>query len=175
MALIGEASALRPRSQHRSRVWLLVHADVSQDACTSSDDVTKLPGVVRELLVSRIDSFEKLELVVALHAAPRTTMSVEDLCRALKMPRDTVRQAAMDLRAVALIDLTSRGEVQLLPPTSRDQQAIGELFRLYNEDRILLVQALGDIAVQRIRGMASRAFADAFVLRKKPPKDGDDG
>jgi len=137
--------------------------------------MTKLPDGVRELLASRIDSFEKLEVVVALHAAPRTTMTMDELCRALKLPRDSIRQAAMELRAVALVDLTSRGEVQLLPPTARDQQAVGELIRLYTEDRIVLVKTLGEIAVERIRGMASRAFADAFVLRKKPPKDGDDG
>lgn len=152
-----------------------MHADVSQDASPTSDDVTSVPAGVRELLASRIDSFEKLEVVVALHGAPNRTMSVEELCRVLKIPRDAIREATMELRALALIELTSRGEVQLLPPTNRDQQVVTELVKLYDDDRFAIVKALGEIAVERIRGMASRAFADAFVLRKKPPKDRDNG
>ncbi len=104
---------------------------------------TKLPASVTELLTSRIDSFEKLELVVALHEAPRATMSTEALASALGLSRSTVRQAAEELNAGALVDLTSNGEIQLLPPS--------------------------------IRNMASRVFADAFVIRKKPRGNGDNG
>lgn len=134
-----------------------------------------LPDGLRDLLVNRIDSFEKLELVVTLHAAPRSTMSVDDLCRVLKRSRDGVRQTAMELRAVSLVELTSRGELRLLPPTTRDNDAIAALVQLYRDDRVAIVRALGDLAMDRIRNLASRAFADAFVLKKKPPKDGEDG
>jgi DNA-binding GntR family transcriptional regulator len=135
----------------------------------------RLPNGIGELLKNRIDSFDKLELVVALHGAPRATMSVEDLCRRLKLPREVVRSAVVELRAVSLVALTSQGEVQLLPPTDHDREIVATLVTLYSEDRVEVVRTLGQIAVERIRGMASRAFADAFVIRRKPPKDGDDG
>jgi hypothetical protein len=135
---------------------------------------TKLPAAVIELLTTRIDSFEKLEILVALHAAPRATMSVDELCQVAKLSREVVRQAALEMRAAALVELTVRGEVQLLPPTSADLRAVSELVALYNDDRFLIAKALGEIAVARIRGMASRVFAEAFVIRKKP-KDGDNG
>ncbi len=128
---------------------------------------TKLPASVTELLTNRIDSFEKLELVIALHDAPRTSLSIEALAAALKLSRATVRQAAKELHESALVDLTSNGDVQLLPPTKRELEAVAELARLYREDRITVVTALGEIAVDRIRNMASRVFADAFVIRKK--------
>lgn len=136
---------------------------------------SKLPDALTELLASRIDSFEKLELIVALQAAPRNTMSVDALCRQLKLSRDDIRQAAVELRTASLVALTSTGEVQLLPPTNHDHAAIAELVRVYEEDRLAVLKYMGEIALGRIRNMASRVFADAFVIRKKPPTDGEDG
>jgi hypothetical protein len=128
---------------------------------------------VRDLL-HRVDTFEKLEMIVALYKAPRTVMSVTELSQGLKLEREMVRRSALELRGGALVELTSSDEVQLLPPTSRDHEAVRELVRLYDDDRLTIVKALGEIAVQRIRNMASQAFADAFVLRKRPRGD-DDG
>jgi hypothetical protein len=130
---------------------------------------------VNELLTNRVDSFEKLELVVALHGAPRTTMSIDALSHMLKLSREVVRQTVIELRSASLVELTSGGEVQLLPPTTRDHAAVSELVQLYQDDRFTVVKMMGEIAVNRIRNMASRAFADAFVIRKKPKKDEDDG
>jgi hypothetical protein len=136
---------------------------------------TKLPDGVSELLTNRVDSFEKLEIIVALHAAPRTTMPIDELCRALHLSREDVREATTDLRVASLVAVSSAGEVQLLLPSSRDHAAVTELVQIYNEDRLAVVKAMGEIAVNRIRGMTARAFADAFVIRKKPLKDGEDG
>jgi DNA-binding GntR family transcriptional regulator len=131
-------------------------------------------AAVEELLTNRVDSFEKLEIVVALHAAPRATLTMGDMCRDLKLPRDTVRQAVGELRVASLVDVTPTGDVRLLPPTSRDHAAVTELVALYEGDRLAVVTKLSEIALARIRNMASRAFADAFVIRKKP-KDEEDG
>lgn len=130
---------------------------------------------VYELMRARVDTFEKLELVVTLHAALHATMSVDDVCRALKLPREAVRQAAVELRAATLVETTVRGELHLLPLTTSDRENVDELVRLYREDPLAIAKALGDISMDRIRNMASRAFANAFVIRKKPPKDGEDG
>jgi hypothetical protein len=132
------------------------------------------PGVY-ELMRSRVDTFEKLELVVTLHGALHATMTVDDVCRVLKLPRDVVRQAAVELRSATLVELTVRGELHLLPVNTSDRENIDELVRLYREDPLAIAKALGDISMDRIRNMASRAFANAFVFRKKPPKDGEDG
>jgi len=136
---------------------------------------SKLSDGVTELLTNRVDSFEKLELIVALQAAPRNTMSVDALCRQLKLSRDDIRQAAVELRRASLVELTSTGDVQLLPSTSHDHTAVTELVLLYEEDRLAVLKHMGEIALHRIRSMASTVFADAFVIRKKPSNDGEDG
>jgi hypothetical protein len=135
----------------------------------------KLPDGVNELLTNRVDSFEKLEIIIALHAAPRTTMTIDDLCRALNLSREDVREATTELRVASLVTVSSGGEVQLLPPTSRDHATVTHLVHSYQEDRLGVVKTMGEIAVKRIRGMTARAFADAFVIRKKPLEDGEDG
>jgi hypothetical protein len=123
--------------------------------------------IVDELLANRVDSFEKLEIIIALHRA-RSTMSITDLVRDLKLSHDIVLQAVADLREVSLVDVSVGGDVQLLPPTSDDRAAVADLVRLYETDRLAIIKKLSEVALDRIRNMASRAFADAFVLRKKP-------
>lgn len=129
-----------------------------------------LPPRVYELLSTRIDSFEKLELVAALAAAPRSTLSVDELARMLNLGRDEIRHLAMELRAASLVQLTSNGEVQLLPPTSADHATVQELVTLYRDDRFTVVKTMGEISLARIRSLASRAFADAFIIGRAPKK-----
>jgi DNA-binding GntR family transcriptional regulator len=133
-----------------------------------------VPEPVRELLATRVDSFEKLELVMTLLHAPGRTLSVPDLATALQIPRDVVRRLVMELRAASLVELTLRGQIQLQLPSPADERAFAELSRLYRSDPVHVIRLLSDIAMERIRTMASRAFAKAFTLRKKDGS-GDDG
>jgi hypothetical protein len=135
---------------------------------------TSISKPVYDLLEHRINSFEKLELVIALASAPGATLSISDLARALTLPRDEIRQIATELRGASLVNVTTRDEVQLLPPTSKEGAAINELVELYREERFSVVKALGEISLARIRNLASRAFSDAFILGTKK-KRGDDG
>jgi hypothetical protein len=126
---------------------------------------------VKELLKTRINTFEKLDLVVTLHQSPHETMSVEALIRALGAPRDVIRQAVGDLRRALLVDFDSRGEVRLLAATDADRTAIGELVESYRDDPAIVLRFLGEVALDRIRSMAATTFADAFVLRRKKGED----
>ena len=56
-----------------------------------------------------------------------------------------------------------------------DPKDIEALAKAYEEDRFAVVKEMGEIAMRRIRSMAANVFADAFVIRKKTPKDGNDG
>jgi hypothetical protein len=106
------------------------------------------------MLASRIDSFEKLEIVVALHRASHTTSTIDALALQLDQPRQTVREAALELQAGALVIVRSSGELQLLPLTAPDREAIAELVEIYETDRIGIVKALGEIGIDRLRTMA---------------------
>jgi len=119
-----------------------------------------IPPEVVELLRGRIDSFEKLELVVALHRAPAQTISVEAASRQLHLPRDVVRQVVQELRAASLVFHGRNGEIQLLPPTERDRTSLLALVRTYDENRLAIVKTLNAKAMDRIRDLATFAFTD---------------
>ena len=136
---------------------------------------SKAPDNVRELLTHRIDTFEKLEIVVSLHRAERATRTHDELTRLLGFTRDLVDEAVRELRGASLVDVSASGDVHLLPPTSRDRLAVEALAKAYDEDRFAIVKEMGEIAIHRIRNMAANVFADAFVIRKRTPKDGKDG
>jgi hypothetical protein len=133
-----------------------------------------VPNEIRELLETRIDTFEKLDVVVALHAADHQTATADALVRDLGLPRDVLRQVIGDLRRARLIDADSNGEIRLLPPNAADREMVRALVDLYSEDRSDILRVLGEIAMARIRGMAARTFADAFVIgnKKKGNEDG---
>jgi Mn-dependent DtxR family transcriptional regulator len=131
---------------------------------------SKLPDGVRELLTHRIDSFEKLEIVLALRRP--NTWSIANLAESLGLALEDVRDATRELRSVSLVELNRTGDVQLVP---HGQGAIEALAKAYADDRFTVIRIMGEIAMGRIRHMAAQVFADAFVLRKKPPKSDHDG
>jgi DNA-binding GntR family transcriptional regulator len=121
-----------------------------------------VPAAVRDLLERRIDSFEKLELVMRLRGAPHAMLSVQELADSLRIPRDIVRQLVVELRATSLVDLTSRGHVHLLPPSAADEAAVEELANLYKHDPARVFSLVSEIAMDRIRRMAVETFGDAL-------------
>ncbi len=126
---------------------------------------------VRRLLESPLDSFEKLEIVVALHRTAARTSSNAELASAIALPLEIVSRAVDELVRAGFVE--NAGGLTRLTASPADRAAVGELVELYDEDRILVVRALSQIAMDKIRGMAARTFADAFKLRKK--REDDDG
>jgi len=55
--------------------------------------------------------------------------------------------------------------VRLVPGSWEPQ--IAEAERLYAADPTKMLKVLSSVAMQRIRGMAARTFAEAFRIRKK--------
>lgn len=108
---------------------------------------------------------------MVLWTAAARTQSPRELAARIQLPMDLVERALEDLVAAKFVELAG-GLARLTVPAHlvSDVQALVEL---YATDRILIVRTLSELAVERVRGMAARAFADAFQLRKKP--EGDDG
>jgi DNA-binding IclR family transcriptional regulator len=127
-----------------------------------------LSHALRKLLDRHVESFEKLELLMALRRAPGGRSTPAELAKALDLAGPDVREILSALTAAGLVAKTDDGAVTLAPKTDEDREAIDELARVYDEDRIALVKAIAEIAMERLRNLAGRAFADAFVIRKKP-------
>jgi DNA-binding IclR family transcriptional regulator len=134
---------------------------------------TTLSHGLRKLLDTQVESFEKLELLMFLRRTPGGSTPAE-VARALDLGTDEVRASIAALAAGGLIARAPDGRVSLAPRTPEHQAAMDELARLYDEDKIAIVKAIAETAMDRLRNLAGRAFAEAFVIRKKPGGN-DDG
>ena len=122
---------------------------------------------MRRLLETKLDTFEKVELVVVLSNRVGMTGTFDDLARELQVGTDVMRRVAADLARSGLVELD--GESVRLTPQDDELQTIAEGARV---DPRTMMRLLSSLALDRIRGMAARSFADAFTLRKKK-EDGD--
>lgn len=106
---------------------------------------------------------------MVLWTAAARTQSPRELAARVQLPIDLVERALDDLVRARFVELAG-GLARLTIPANLvpDVQALVEL---YATDRILIVRTLSELALGRVRGMAARAFADAFVLRKKSEDD----
>jgi hypothetical protein len=135
-----------------------------------SSDRQPSPGL-RRLLETKLDTFEKLELALVLRDAPDRSRELGDLAVQLQVGPDILKRVATDLARTSLVEVDADDNVRLVAGP-RDLELIGEGAALYAQDRHEVITLLSTIAMDRIRGMAARSFADAFNLRKKKG-DGD--
>lgn len=132
---------------------------------------TSVSPALRALLESHVDSFEKLEVIIALHRAGDHPSTPRELADSLNLDRAEVR-GVLDGFARAGLTESANGFVQIAPrgPLA---SAVSELATIYADDKSTLVIAIAEISMERLRNMAGRAFAEAFVIRKKPGGDDD--
>ena len=131
-----------------------------------------LSPALRKLLDTHIESFEKLELLMLLRRAPEGSCTVAEAARTLGLGSDEVRTIAAQLATAGLVTRND-GTIALAPRSPEDRATLDELGRVYDDDKIALVKAIAETAMDRLRNLAGRAFAEAFVIRKKP--GGNDG
>jgi DNA-binding IclR family transcriptional regulator len=134
---------------------------------------TSISNALRKLLDDHVESFEKLELLMFLRRAPDGSSTIGELARSLDLGSDEVREIVAALVAGGLATRTD-ATVTLAPRTVEQRAALDELARIYEDDKITLVKAIAETAMERLRNLAGRAFAEAFVIRKKPGGN-DDG
>ena len=134
---------------------------------------TYLSPALRKLLDAHVESFEKLELLMFLLRSPAQRSTVGELSRALNLGGDEVRAIALALSAGGLVASAADGRIALAPQRPEDEAALDELERVYDEDKMALVTAIAETAMERLRNLAGRALADAFATRKKKQEEGD--
>ena len=137
----------------------------------ATEDPQPSPGL-RRLLESKLDTYEKLELVVVLSRLDGSTGTVVQLARQLQVGEDILKRVAIDLSRTGVVAIDPDDKVKLVA-TPEELAFIAEGGRFYESSPRKVISLLSAIAMDRIRGMAARSFADAFTLRKK--KDDSDG
>lgn len=128
-------------------------------------------AAARRLLEGLLDSYEKLEIAIALHRADARSLSVAELGSKLQLPSNIVERGIDELSSAGVVRLANGVATSTMDP--RDIPAMDEIVALHEDDRLLLVRTLTEIAMDKIRGMTARAFADAFKLRRKKEDDRD--
>jgi DNA-binding IclR family transcriptional regulator len=127
-----------------------------------SDDHSSLPDGALRLLLGPIDSFEKLELLIALHATGNSPLTLEALEAHTGAPGAVLKIALEQLTAGGVV--ARRGESWRLSP-AYDDSAIGELILAWYSNRHAVLNFMTQRSLERIRASAARRFADAFKLR----------
>lgn len=124
--------------------------------------------LVAELAVSLLDSFEKLEALLAIERA-RRPRKLDELATELRLARPELEQELAAL--VAGGALIENGGSYALPPNGPWTAHIHALAAMYESDRMMVVTTMSKAALERVRAQAARTFADAFVLRGKKGDD----
>lgn len=134
-----------------------------------------IPDEVRALLRQHLTSFEKLEILLLLQAHPEQALSVRDIAASKNISEDLVIIALNELHTSRLIGIeaaTPRAVYRYAPVTTELAHATKALARVADEQRAAVMSLMSANAIERVRSGAVRAFADAFIVRKKKDDDG---
>jgi hypothetical protein len=107
-----------------------------------------------------------VELAGLLAKRPNREDTVTELARELQVGHEVLERLAIDLGRTGLV-VVADGSVRLVA----SQAELASIEEGAQMEPRKLMSLLSSVALDRIRGMAARSFADAFTLRKK--KDGD--
>lgn len=109
--------------------------------------------------------------MVAVRRAPQSALSFSALRSATGLDRDDLRRALRELAGSGFVAEPGAEIVTLA--SALEEAVIDALVDLYDREKMLLVIAITEISLDRLRNLAGRAFADAFVIRKKSGDDDD--
>ncbi|CAN5915989.1 hypothetical protein BH11MYX3_BH11MYX3_11720 [soil metagenome] len=126
---------------------------------------------LRALLDAKLDTLEKLEIVLALRDAPENTSTVEKLAHHLQVGPSVLAVVVEEIKRAGVVSMTGDDVTLMLDGAHTPLLAEAEL--LYKRRPSDFIRLFSTIAMHRIRRMAARSFSDAFQLRKK--KGGDHG
>jgi DNA-binding IclR family transcriptional regulator len=127
---------------------------------------------LRSLLLGPVDSFEKLEIVIALRASGSSGCTLAELETRTGAPVTVLARALDELTAAGLTE--RRGDTWSLAPGA-DAEAIDELVAAWSSRRVSVLAFLTQRSLERIRASAASTFADAFRFRDRKDPDRGDG
>ncbi len=128
----------------------------------------RLTAESRAILESHLSTYERLEILLGIRTGATTVAEVTSACR---LDEQTTRKALAELAQSRLIDYDAGASTVQLAPLARET-ACEAVMALYETDRAAILSVLSTLSVRRVRAMAARVFADAFVFRKKGDGDG---
>jgi hypothetical protein len=141
----------------------------------TTDPSPSVTPQLRQLLEDAVNSFEKLEVVRRLWRKHEVSWSLDRLSDEIVVPRDRLALVLAELQDQGVVIAgPARGEYRA---STRGPRAdlIEAMIALFERDPLAILPIINELALERIRGMAARTFADAFVLKRPSKKEPGDG
>lgn len=126
-----------------------------------------IPPAVAALLRTHVETYEQLEVLLVLHAAPDRAWRADALATELGARPELVATALAGLAASGLVAAAGTGlrtEYRYAPAAAADAAAVEALVQVHAAQRLELVKTMSANAIERVRAAAARTFADAFLL-----------
>jgi hypothetical protein len=93
---------------------------------------------------------------------------VEQLADTLKIARGLAEEAVGQLARAGVIEVKLAGqEEQYRGPRADFRSLVERLSQVYEQNRFEVIMLMSANAIERVRTGALRAFADAFLIRRK--------
>lgn len=128
-----------------------------------------LPNKVDALLRDHLKSFEQLEILLLLRARVDESWTAEAAGAVLHLDPDLLVEAMSGLAASGLLQQTYADPPQYQYRAANENlaAAVAELVSTYQERRAAIMSQMSTNAIERIRSGSLKAWADAFVIRKR--------
>jgi hypothetical protein len=125
-----------------------------------------IPGPVRDFLLAHVDSIEQLEVLLFLAARPTSSFTTVEVSDELRTAPSSAANRLAGLRNHRLVEVLpgDRHRIRADPELTALLQQVADTYR---ERRVAVVTLIYSRPSDVVR-----VFADAFVLKKGPKKDG---
>jgi len=126
-----------------------------------------LPTPLHDFICDRIRSIEELEVLLLVKESPQTTFCARALACALNITEALAEAALQRLASEGLMVVEGRSSqvYRYAPPRAELAQAVELLASLYPRAKVDIVMLVSHCAMERIRAVHVRAFAQAFLAR----------
>lgn len=135
----------------------------------------QVPVRVQAFLREHVGSYEELAIVLLLSETPDRAWTPGDVAGALRLP-DSVAEEALDGLASGLLVRAARSPAgttyEFSPANDELRTLVAEMARAYAEHQLEIVRLMTANALERLRARTLSTFSDAFLVKRKRPRDG---
>ena len=133
------------------------------------EDASGVPAAVLELLRTRVQALEDLEVLLLVSEGSIRSWSASEAAERLHSPVDPTLAALQRLHGVGLLESPSTGLYRYSPTTSDQRHSIEELRNCYASNRLAILKQLNERAMEQMRKAMLHTLAEAFRLRRREP------
>jgi DNA-binding IclR family transcriptional regulator len=118
---------------------------------------------VCDFLRERVDTHEKLGLLLLLHSERPAALDLSELERRRQLPPRLLRSTLAELKASGLVE--QRGSAYAYAPRAGElDDLVASTAKLLAEQPVEIILALSSNALERVRSRAAVTFAEAFLI-----------